>query len=145
MITINLSVLILLDYASVAESYDSHSKYQAAVFIKTVFYTILNVFVIPVLTLASGGRTLYELIESSNWNLAKLLGELFIPASGEFFIIILVQQAVFSVMFYSLNLSDIIYSYFIPELAFERRKIFNDSAPWRRHEQTSFMYGYFNA
>jgi hypothetical protein len=36
-------------------------------------------------------------------------------------------------------------AYFIPALAFERRKIYNDSAPWRRDEATTFYYGYFNS
>jgi hypothetical protein len=48
-------------------------------------------FIIPVLTLSSGGATLYELFIASDFNLAKLLGELFIPKSGEFFILLLVQ------------------------------------------------------
>ena len=50
-----VNIINLLDYASVIESYDSHSKYQAAVYLKTVFYMTLNVFIIPVLTIASGG------------------------------------------------------------------------------------------
>ena len=58
---------------------------------KTVIYTNLNMFIIPVLTLSSGGATLYELFIASDFNLAKLLGELFIPKSGEFFILLLVQ------------------------------------------------------
>jgi hypothetical protein len=33
----------------------------------------------------------------------------------------------------------------LPALAYERRKIYNDSAPWRRDEETTFLYGYFNA
>ena len=33
----------------------------------------------------------------------------------------------------------------MPAFAFERRKIYNDQAPWRRDEQTTFTYGYFNA
>jgi hypothetical protein len=48
-------------------------------------------------------------------------------------------------MFYSCNLSDISVSYMLPALAYERRKIYNDSAPWRRDEETTFLYGYFNA
>ena len=106
---------------------------------------ILNIFVIPVLTLASGGKTLFELFSDSNWNVPKLLSELFIPTSGEFFIYLLIQSGVINVLFYALNLSDISWSYFLPAFNFERRKIYNDSAPWRRHEQNSFLYGYFNA
>lgn len=51
----------------------------------------LNVFIIPVLTLSNGGATLYELFIQNNFNFAKILGELFIPKSGEFFIILLIQ------------------------------------------------------
>ena len=91
---------------------------------------ILNTFVIPVLTIASGGQTLYDLFASNDWNFAKLLGELFIPHSGEFFIILLIQQGVISVIFYALNLSDIIQFYTLPDIAVEKRKIFNDSQPW---------------
>jgi hypothetical protein len=40
---------------------------------------------------------------------------------------------------------DIYSAYFIPALAFERRKIYNDSEPWRRDEATTFYYGYFNS
>ena len=47
-------------------------------------------FIIPVLTLTSGGKSIYELITTSNFNIAKLLSELFIPKSGEFFILLLV-------------------------------------------------------
>jgi hypothetical protein len=51
----------------------------------------LNMFIIPVLTISSGGKTLYELFSVSKWNVALLLGELFIPKSGEFFVILLIQ------------------------------------------------------
>lgn len=60
-------------------------------YIKTVIYMNLNMFVIPVLTLSGGGQTLFEFFYSNDFNIAKLLGELFIPKSGEFFIILLVQ------------------------------------------------------
>jgi hypothetical protein len=144
-ILINMVVISLLDYASVIESYDSHSQYQSAVFLKTVIYMSLNMFIIPVLTLSSGGSTLAELFMANDFNVAKLLGELFVPKGGEFFVILLIQQGVLSAIFTSLNLSDILFSYCLPDLAFERRKIYNDQAPWRRHEQTTFLYGYFNA
>jgi len=98
-----------------------------------------------VLTLSNNGGTLYDLVTSNNFNIAKLLSELFIPTSGEFFILLLIQQGVISSIFYALNISDIMFSFFTPALAFERRKIYNDQAPWRRDEQTTFLYGYFNS
>jgi len=123
---INTSVIGLLGLVCVYEGYDSHSAFQAAVYTKTVFYTILNMFVIPVLTLSSEGASLYDLFISNDFNLARLLGELFIPKSGEFFIILLVQQGLASFVNYGLNLPDIVFSYMMPSLAFERRKIYND-------------------
>lgn len=144
-LAINSTVLFLLDVASVIESFDSHSSYQIAVYVKTVIYMSLNMFVIPVLTISGGNKTIYELLTSTNWSIPRILGELFIPKSGEFFIILLIEQGVFSFIFYALQIPEIAWSYFIPALAFERRKIYNDSAPWRRHEQNGFMFGYFNA
>jgi len=73
-------------------------------------------FVIPVLTIASEGKTIYELLITTS--VPSLLSELFIPKAGEFFAVLLIQQGVFSVIFYSLQLPDISYTYFISELAF---------------------------
>ena len=87
---INVTIICALDYASVVEGYNSHSKYQSTVYFKTVIYTNLNMFIIPVLTISNNGGTIYDLIMSNNFNIAKLLGELFIPTGGEFFILLLV-------------------------------------------------------
>jgi len=142
---INTFIISLLDYASVIESYDSHSAYQNTVYMKIVIYTNINMFIIPVLTISNNGASIYDLFITNNFNIAKILGELFIPKSGEFFILLLVQQGVLSAIFYGLNISDIIWNHFTAALAYERRKIYNDRAPWRRDEQTTFTYGYFNS
>lgn len=88
---------------------------------------------------------MYDLIINSNFNVAKILGELFIPKSGEFFALLLVQQGALSAVFYGLMVSEIIFSFFKPYYAFERRKMYNDQAPWRRDETLTFTYGYFNS
>lgn len=88
-LVINVTIISLLDFICVIESYDSHSQYQNNVYLKTVVYTSLNMFIIPVLT-TSGGASMYDLIINSNFNVAKILGELFIPKSGEFFALLLV-------------------------------------------------------
>jgi len=48
-------------------------------------------FIIPVLTLSAGGASIFDLFMANNFNIAKILSELFIPKSGEFFILLLVQ------------------------------------------------------
>ena len=71
------------------ECYDAHSKYKSATYTKCVIYLILNMFVIPVLTIASEGQTVYQLLMSSS--VPELLSELFIPKAGEFFAVLLIQ------------------------------------------------------
>jgi hypothetical protein len=141
---INTLVITLLDYASQIENYEAHSLYQNTVYLKTVTYTSLNMFIIPVLT-STGGMSIAELFSTNNFNVAKLLSELFIPKSGEFFALLLVQQGALSAVFYGLMISEILFSYFKPYYAFERRKMYNDQQPWRRDETLTFTYGYFNS
>ena len=45
-------------------------------------------FVIPVLTIASEGKTIYELLVTTS--VPSLLSELFIPKAGEFFAVLLI-------------------------------------------------------
>jgi len=85
---INLVILLILDFTCVLERYDAHSKYQTATYTKCVIYLILNMFVIPVLTIASEGKTIYELLITTS--VPSLLSELFIPKAGEFFAVLLI-------------------------------------------------------
>jgi hypothetical protein len=64
---INVIVIQILDLTCVLDSYDAHSKYQGAVYTKCVIYMILNMFVIPVLTISSGGKTVYELLMTTTF------------------------------------------------------------------------------
>lgn len=50
-ICINLLLLLIIDWACVLEAYETHSLYQEAVYTKSVIYLILNMLVIPALTL----------------------------------------------------------------------------------------------
>lgn len=143
-LSINQVLLLLIDIASIAESYETHSLYQLSVYTKSVIYLNLNMFVIPALTLTNS-EPLINIIFKKQFDITKLLGDFYIANSGVFFVSILIQQAFLSSSFYLLNLSDVFFSYFSPWLALEKRKIFNDSAPWRRHESFCFQYGYFYA
>ena len=92
--------------------------------------------VIPALTLTNS-ESLINIIFNKQ-GLAQLFGDFYIANSGIFFVSILVQQACLSSAFYLLNIPDIVFAYFSPWLAMEKRKIFNDSAPWRRKENACF-------
>mmetsp|Transcript_7320 Transcript_7320/g.6532 ORF Transcript_7320/g.6532 Transcript_7320/m.6532 type:complete len:96 (-) Transcript_7320:672-959(-) len=92
---------------------------------------------IPALTLTNV-EPLINIINKKEFDITQLLGDFYIANSGIFFVSILIQQAFLSTSFYLLNLSEVFFSYFSPWLALEKRKIFQDSAPWRRRESFCF-------
>ena len=51
-ILINLVLLIIIDWTCILEKYETHSLYQEAVFKKSFIYLILNMLVIPALSLS---------------------------------------------------------------------------------------------
>ena len=62
-----------------------------------------------------------------------------------FFVSLILQTAIFTSMYYLLQTSDLMFSYFSPWLANMRRKVYQDFEPWLRMEQNNFYYGYFYA
>lgn len=141
---INQILLLLIDLSSIVERHETHSFYQLSVYTKSVIYLNLNMLIIPGLTLTNS-TPLINIMFMKNFRLAEILGDFYIANSGIFFVSMLIQQAFLSTSFYLLNLQDIFFSYFSPWLALEKRKIFNDTAPWRRKEDFCFQYGYFYA
>ena len=54
-ILINLVLLLIIDWVCIIEAHETHSLYQEAVYTKSVIYLILNMLVIPALTLNGSG------------------------------------------------------------------------------------------
>lgn len=131
-LTINLLLLVLIDLMAVYEKHHANSDYQYSVYLKSVVYLCLNMLVIPAITLATS-QSVIDILWSRNMDWEKLLGNFYIANSGVFFVSILIQQACLSSAFYLNNGSEIFMSYLSPWLAVEKRKILNDSAPWKRH------------
>ena len=52
---INIVLLVIIDYICIFETYETHSLYQEAVYSKSVIYLILNMLIIPALTLNGSG------------------------------------------------------------------------------------------
>lgn len=80
-----------------------------------------------------------------NYDIAHLLGDMYISDSGTFFVVLLIQCACFSAIASLTRFGDIISTYCSPWLAHFQRKYLNDSAPWRRQEDYIFCYGFFYA
>ena len=56
-ILINLVLLIIIDFVCILEAYETHSLYQEAMFSKSFVYLVLNMLIIPALTLSSSGAS----------------------------------------------------------------------------------------
>jgi len=52
-ISINVILLFLIDFAALFEFQETHSLYQMSVFTKTLIYLTLNMLIIPALTLSN--------------------------------------------------------------------------------------------
>ena len=100
-------MLVLLDYAALYEKYETHSLYQRALYVKSVIYLILNMLVIPALTLSNMASeeidekdrynptsgyavnesgSLFQFIYTRQFNIARLLGEIYAGENGIFFV-----------------------------------------------------------
>ncbi len=80
-----------------------------------------------------------------NYDIAHILGDMYISDSGTFFVVLLIQCACFSAMGSLIRFGEIVANYCSPWLAHFQRKYLNDSAPWRRQEDYVFPYGFFYA
>mmetsp|Transcript_1060 Transcript_1060/g.1619 ORF Transcript_1060/g.1619 Transcript_1060/m.1619 type:complete len:298 (-) Transcript_1060:988-1881(-) len=157
---INILLLYIIDYICIFETYETHSLYQEAVYSKSVIYLILNMLVIPALTLNGSASddittqrkqlteysgSLWSFMSVRGWNLSRILSEFYMGENGMFFVSLILQTAVYTSTFYLLQLGDLFLSYCSPWLANMRRKVYQDYEPWLRQEQNNFYYGYFYA
>jgi hypothetical protein len=162
-LNINLLLLILLDIAALYEKYETHSLYQRAYFTKAVIYLLLNMLLIPALTLSNMAShenerydqtsgfavnesgSLWSFMTSRQFDLAKILGEVYAGENGAFFVSLILQTAIFTSAYYLCQVTDLMFSYFSPWLAWMKRKVYVDQEPWLRKEGNNFLYGYFYA
>ena len=144
---INIVLLVIIDHISIFEAYETHSLYQNAVYSKSFIYLILNMLVIPALTLNGtasddlrtqskhlndSSDSLWQFMSVRGWNLSRVLSEFYMGENGMFFVSLILQTAVYTSTFYLLQLGDLLTSYFSPWLANMRRKVYQDYEPWLR-------------
>lgn len=137
---INLLLLIMIDQSALAEKHSSHSKYQSSVFSKAVVYLHLNMVLFPYLGLQE--TPIFKLLKLEPYN-KEYIKDFSMIDSSPFFVNLIVQYAVFGVLFYLLRLGEIILFSFSPWLTDYVRTKFNTTQSWRRRPDYTFQYGYF--
>ena len=81
--------------SSQLESYETHSGYQVAVYLKSVVYLGLNMMVVPALSFntensANKIASLWSFISKRHFNLTKLLSDFYIGGSNMFFVSLMI-------------------------------------------------------
>ena len=89
--------------------------------------------------------SLFTFIYTRQFNIARLLGEIYAGENGIFFVSLILQTAIYSSCYYLCQCSDLFFSYMSPWLTSMKRKVYVDQEPWLRKEGNNFLYGYFYA
>eukprot|EP00742_Colponemidia_sp_Colp-10_P008534 GILJ01009248.1.p1 GENE.GILJ01009248.1~~GILJ01009248.1.p1 ORF type:complete len:943 (-),score=102.35 GILJ01009248.1:123-2888(-) len=137
-------VLQLIDVSAYQEKRVTHTRTQKTILVRSYFYLMLNVLIVPSIALASVGAVI-KVIQSDPSNVTDLLSGIYLANSGSFFVNILIQNAITSSMFYLVRIPELFFAWFSVELAYRRRTALQDAEPWQRVEGDIFQYGYFYA
>jgi hypothetical protein len=88
---VNQIILLLIDAIAILEKHQSHSDFQASVFIKSVIYLNLNMLIIPAVSFGKAD-SLFKLIIDKNYDPREILGEMYFSDSGFFYVALIIQQ-----------------------------------------------------
>lgn len=91
-LAVNQIILLLIDAVAVLEKHQSHSNFQASIFVKAVIYLNLNMLIIPAISFGNSD-SLFKLIISKNYNPKEILSGIYYSDSGFFFVALIIQQA----------------------------------------------------
>lgn len=142
-ISINLGLIILIDYIARFEKHYTHSNYHYAVFGKSFAYMLLNFLIIPGLALTA--ESLFTIVKSNYKNIFELLSQIYLGNSGYFFITLIIQNGTISSIYYLLRFDELMANAFSTEISFFRRHFINIDYSWNRNEADCFLFGYFYA
>ena len=141
---LNLLVIYLIDVLSLLEKQYTHSRYQYSVFTKAFFYMMLNLLIIPGITLTTAD-SLFSVVYEKIYNIPELLSKIYLSNSGYFFVTLIIQNGTISSIFYLLRLDEIFTNSFSPFFTFYKRYFINSSKQWHRNESDIFQFGYYYA
>lgn len=139
-IWLNSMIKYLIDKSIILENRATYSEYQLVVMTKSVIFFILNMLIIPIITVSTAD-CLMPLLYKDTYDLSKLANNINSVNTGTFFVIMLLQDCCMSGGISLIRYSEIYSSYFSPYLAHFQRKNINDNAPWRKKSANMFPFG----
>ena len=122
------------------ENKNRFSSYQKAIMVNCFVYFIFNMLIVPGFA-ATAFSNLYELLGEGIKNTGQLFRELFSLDSGDFFVILIIQQAGVSFMIQITSIVDLFTYYLSPFITLNMRVILSGKEAWRKTNKTIFEYG----
>jgi hypothetical protein len=121
---INALLLILLDFFAYWQHFSTHSACQKFIFRNSFFYMLINMLIIPGLSLSTA-NSIYKAFSSRDFKLMTLLYSLKDKENDSFFSTLIVQSGIVGFLINLFFVSDLPNNRFILPLTLSRRKTIN--------------------
>ena len=147
-ITLNQLIVMIIDTIGQFENHYTHSRMQYSIFKNTFFYFILNMLIIPGITLTTATSLYGVLFNGKTFSFEYInstLSKIYIADNGFFFTTMIINMGAFSFLFYLLRIDEIVTNSFSSFITFYKRHFVNNGKQWHRRETDVFAYGFFYA
>lgn len=122
------------------ENKNRFSSYQKSILTNCFIYFMFNMLIVPGFA-ATAFSNLFELLGAGIGNISELFRELFALDSGDFFMILVIQQAGVSFFIQLTSVVDLFKFYLSPFITLNMRYLLTTKESWRKSNNTIFEYG----
>lgn len=146
-VLVNQLILLVIDYSSELEYRSSFSGYQISNLNKALFYMLLNILVLPLITIGTSESLFVMLMQEFQLEWTEIVTRFYSNNNNlwYFFLMVLLEQGVLSFICYVLRIKELFFSLGDVTFAYFKRSFLNEKAVWRREVDDIFQYGYFSA
>lgn len=139
-ISINSVLIFFIHLLTGWENHNRFSSYQRSLLTRCFVYFIFNMLIVPGFA-AAAFSNLYELMGLGLGSFSLLCRQLFELETGNFFVILVLQQTGFSFLSQLTSFSDLFSNYLSPHITLQRRFILSGKDAWCKSNDTIFPYG----
>ena len=143
-LTINQLLLLMIDKMAQWKMYSRTSSIQISIYYYCLVYLIFNTFIVPSFSLTAAESVFSFLSKNGKTqNIEKLVQTLYVGATGQLFVILIIQSTCFSFIGDFLRFPELFGSFFNLRLANLRRMQSLIGNKWLKDEDSLFQYGYY--
>lgn len=143
-LTINQLLLLMIDKMAQWKMYSRISSIQISIYYYCLVYLIFNTFIVPSFSLTAAESVFSFLSKNGqSKNIEELVQTLYVGATGQLFVILIIQSTCFSFIGDFLRIPELFGSFFNMRLANLRRMQVLLGNKWLKDEDSLFQYGYY--